>query len=187
MTSSKATFKVSEDFVIGMLYRYYIGDNSLKNPLKMFKDEEAITSEMLKDLDVQLQKQDEFAARVFLSIDAWFNDLTLGNILQHRDTLLRLLSHDLSGYRFSKILLENFYEADLNYSAFSYILAADDIEAYIFRIIGDKKILGRSNKETLIHSLLLHDNFPLDLKIKYGEQLNTTTYLPQRIREVFIF
>lgn len=175
----KIPFKIDEEFIARLLLGYYNDDNSLKNPIKMFRENEALSDEIISMVDNDLNSHTKH--KIF-ALDLYLNGF--GDILNYkRDlpfTLKSVLNNDVRGINQSLIngMIQNFKEADLTTEQFEYF----DIN---FDILFNKQTDNKDYKAC--KAMVLHKDFPGKRLLEIYEETGDETFLPEAAKDIFIF
>lgn len=173
-----ASFSISKDFIIHQLVDYYLGDDSLKNPMKLFLENEAIDEEIINHV---LSTMKSKRAITFLCIDLWLNNplryLIPSNLMtETKSFLIKILSDDTRGLRVTKYL-DNFHEANLNEKDFDWILSEHKVDVEF----GDIGLIQLSTQ------LISHKDYPIDKKMFFYEKTGNEKFLPAAAKDMFLF
>jgi len=177
----KPNFKISKAFVCNMLVDYYQNkDNSLKNPMKMFIDNDAFDEEIINGITDKLNKVSNYERFAF---DLLLNGLEkhiIPSFKNHYGFFGEILSdmHTNSSLSTLKELQNNFYEADLNMNFFNNL--GYTVDSIFLAIDSD----GLSRVQLRI---LKHEDYDITTKIKIAEISGDNSFLPQQLQDMFIF
>jgi len=177
----KHHFKISKSFIYSLLVDYYQNkDDSLKNPMKMFIENDALDEEIINDVADKLNKVSNYQRFAF---DLLLNGLEkhiISTFKNHYGFFGEILSDMHTGSSLSSLkeLQNNFYEADLNMNFFNSLGYTAD---YMFLAI-DSDGLSRAQLR-----ILKHKDYDANIKIKVAEMSGDNSFLPQQLQDMFIF
>jgi len=175
----EAPFKIDEEFIARLLLGYYNGDDSLKNPIKMFYENEALSDAIFRMVDSDLNSH---AKHKMFALDLYLNGF--GDVLNYKRvlpfTLKSVLNNDVRGINQSLIngMIQNFKEADLTMEQFEYF-------GINFDILFQEKTLDKDYKAC--KAMVLHKDFPGELLLEIYEETGDETFLPEAAKDIFIF
>ena len=145
-------FRINEEFIGRLLLEYYNGDSSLKNPIKMFYESEALSDTIFRMVDSDLNSH---AKHKMFALDLYLNGF--GDVLNYRKdipfVLKMVLNNDMRGIKQSLInsMIDNFLEADLTMEQFEYFNINFDILFHLARqiIIKNVYVIFKFQRKTL--------------------------------------
>lgn len=185
----EAPFKIDEEFIAKLLVDYYSGDNSLKNPLKMFKENKVLSHKIFEIVDTDLKGYNN--TKIFV-LDMYLNGYR--DILNYKSiivpTLMGVLMKSFQGINKDLLnsMYDNFFEADLSYDDFiefgldiPALAALDDSNKYYFA-------LDESNKYYLGERLITtHKDFDAGIRSELFAASRDEFYLSHEAKDIFIF
>ncbi len=175
----KVPFRIDEEFIAKLLISYYKGDNSLKNPMRMFIENEAFSDNIINMVYDKINKQEQQ--------NLFYMDLLLNHRGEYLDfkkdihyTIKNILNNDFRGIGQSMInaMRTNFFEADLELDDF---LTFDmDLD-----ILLEQNTPAKYYKAN--HAMAQHKNFGYTLKMELYDTTQDLSFLPEDAQEMFLF
>ena len=173
------SFKITKDYIIDLITQYYKGDDSLKNPIRLFLESNAIDEEIIKAVDNNISLMHNH--KLFV-LDIYLN--RLGEFLSYdldcATTLRSVLNGNLQRVTITQIVnaKNNFYDADLIEGDFVY-----------FDYDLNRHISGKLDANDLHYYDLLtkHKDFPIEWSLELYKVIGHSKYLPENISAMFIF
>lgn len=179
----KTSFNISKVFIAKSLISFYMGDDSLKNPMKMFLENGAIDAEVISIVLGGTSGLSGISglSRDFLEIDLWLNGLyNLMSSTNVTTNIEHLLMDKYRGIKY-KHYKNHFYEADLTEEQFDYLYP---LELIIKEIKKSKPLIQELE---YIHKLLDHKDFPEGFRLELYDATNNEYFLPKSAKDIFLF
>lgn len=170
-------FTITKQFIANMLITYYRGDDSLKNPLKMFIENEAFDGEVLETVKETNRLLPEH--KNFFRIDLFLNGFGHGNdeVISLLKTVLNKNNTKLS-ITHENAIRANFREADLSKTQF--VMIDTDFDCLLD---GDLDV----KTYAMAREIAQHKDFPYEAKQKIYESTGDSSYLAEDVQEIFVF
>ncbi len=182
--TTETTFKITHNFIIDLLLKYYKGDNSLKNPLKMFIENESFDIEICREVMNGLKT----GPNLFFYADLWLNDSTRymipGNAVSNtKNFIVQILSNDSRGLKRKMMdsVIYNFNDAHLSLSDFDWLKDWGDFD---LNISTDGK---PAHIDEIDVKLLAHKDYPIARKTYAYDRTKIIDFLPKTVKDIFIF
>lgn len=171
------SFTIDKSYISKLLIEYYKGDNSLKNPVKLFIENESFDLDICRDVIQAINNND-----VYFYIDLYLNDsvryMIPGNKMpETKRVLTEILSGTGKGKSGKKreLIISNFFDSDLSIGDFDWIKDWADFD------------LDNADVRDLEKRLLMHKNYPIERKTIAYDLTQFEGFLPNEVQDIFLF